>query len=52
MENWNESQCSEPLPNREIETTVRQAYRGEYKYGCSGIRTLSTCDKKKCPLGR
>ena len=50
MENWNESQCSEPLPNREIETTVRQAYRGEYKYGCSGIRTLSTCDKKKCPL--
>lgn len=52
MIEWNENKCEEPLPQREIDTVVEHIYKEGYKYGCSGLRVLATCNRRKCPLSK
>lgn len=49
---WNETKCEEPLPQREIDMVVEHTYKEGYKYGCSGLRVLATCNRRKCPLAK
>lgn len=50
MFEWGSSKCSPPMAESEIETVIESAYRNKYKFGCSTLRTISICDKSKCPF--
>ena len=49
---WNETKNEEPLPDREIRTTIKSAYNNSKQniyYGCSSFRELDVC-VKGCPI--
>ena len=50
LEEWNNKKCEELLPQREIDMVIDHVYETGYSYGCSGLRVLATCNKRKCPL--
>jgi len=48
---WNNEQCSPPLPRSEVVATVRSIYGGakRYKYGCTSFAEYGGCSET-CPL--
>jgi hypothetical protein len=50
MMGWGMDHCDPPLSEREIKTTLNQAYIRNYKYGCNKLRLLAECDAKNCEL--
>lgn len=54
MQTWNIKKNSPSLPEKEIETTTKSAYKNfeaGRKYGCSSLRMLGVC-LKDCPVHR
>jgi hypothetical protein len=41
---WNQK-CNPPLEEADIRRIVASEYKGEYTYGCTKLRELSSCDK-------
>lgn len=53
LKKWNDNYCSPPLHEREIKTTMKSIYGGEYVYGCSSLAEISgACDTTKCKLAK
>ena len=50
MYEWGASKCDPPMAESEIETVIMSAYKNKYKFGCSTLKTISTCDKSRCPF--
>jgi replicative DNA helicase len=50
--NWNAQVLENPLPENEIERTVKQVFDNKYIYGCQTIKDLATCEPTKCELAR
>lgn len=52
IKTWNETKCDEPLPENEVDATVRSAYRivsSGRIYGCTAFMELDLC-VKNCPI--
>jgi hypothetical protein len=49
---WNQKRCSPMMPAREILTTVKSVYRGQYNYGCTTFYELTGTCSKDCKLYR
>lgn len=47
---WAMQHCDPALNEREIKTTLNQAFKGNYQYGCNKLRLLAECDAKNCEL--
>lgn len=50
---WNNEYCSPPLTERELKTTMKSIYGGQYIYGCTSLAEISgACDTSKCKLAK
>lgn len=52
IKTWNETKCDEPLPENEVDATVRSAHRivsSGRIYGCTAFMELDLC-VKDCPI--
>lgn len=46
---WN-SRNIKPTGEQELKRTVRSIFMGEKQFGCSTLKTITTCDESRCPL--
>lgn len=49
---WGKNKCSPPMSGKEIEATVRSAYRNCYAYGCRTFSNLGLCEPEGCEIER
>lgn len=47
---WNNEVLYDPMEIDEVERCVAQVFSNNYTYGCSKIKEVAQCDKKKCSL--
>lgn len=51
IEEWNENN-SKPTGSQELKKTVRSIFMGEKLFGCSTLKTISSCDENNCRLSK
>lgn len=53
LKKWNDDFCSPSLPERELKTTMKSIYNGNYGYGCTSLAEISgACNPEKCKLAK
>lgn len=50
MEQFNKSMVVPPLPNSEVDRTVRSIYNAEYGYGCRTLNDMNLCNQVECKI--
>lgn len=46
---WNEKN-TKPTPEQELKKTIKSIFMGEKQFGCSTLKTITTCDESHCKL--
>jgi hypothetical protein len=46
---WNDQQL-DPLDPRELEATIKSAFRSRFSYGCEKDYMADYCERERCPI--